>query len=197
MRVQQAIDDHIVGVCRCTQEGAGIVDDARDPLVIVRLLRMIKRAESHDGGIDLNGIHLQCSGAQGRGHVVACSGTDHGHAAWIRSHAVRELIVTCFLDEVREPRLRLEGEVVHALVVVARRPQHHESVFASAALQHLIRRINPLVSDGNGPTEDRDRGERPEHGHDHVPHLRSLEEDEHRKPKREPDNRWRPKVADR
>jgi hypothetical protein len=107
VRVEQAVDDEIVGVLGRAQKGSGVVDDRRHPGVGVGALGMVERAEVENGRIDLDGIHVSDALPEGGRHIVARSRPDHRDPARGRAKAIRQLVVPRHEAALRKPGLRL------------------------------------------------------------------------------------------
>ena len=93
MRIQQAIDDHVVGIASGAQEGARVGHNGIYAGVAVGMFGMIVLPNHEDCRVDLNRIHVLCTGAQGRSHVVARASANDSHILGMAKNPVRHLVV--------------------------------------------------------------------------------------------------------
>ena len=76
MRIEQAVDHHVVMLARRPQEGTSIVYDRANPGIGIGVLGMPLPALHKNRGIDLNGVDLLCSITQAGGNIVAGARAD-------------------------------------------------------------------------------------------------------------------------
>jgi len=120
---------------------------------------MIGASRPQDGRVNLDRVDVGGAAAERRGHVVARSGPHHRDIGGGGENAIRQVVVVAHLPAARVVGRPWRREVVHPLVVVARRADYHEPGVAIAQLEQLVGRVDPLPRLLHRPGQDHHRGD--------------------------------------
>ena len=151
VRVEQPVDDQVVGGGRGPQPGPGVVHDLAHARVFVGVLGMVEEAQAQDHGVDLDRVDVLRPGAQGRRHVVARARSQHRHLPRRPVHAVGHLVIEADAPRLLRSGLGRRREVVDLLVVVAGGADDGQATLSGAVLDDLVRRVDALPLEGDRP----------------------------------------------
>ena len=199
MRIEQAVDHHVVMLARRPQEGTSIVYDRANPGIGIGVLGMPLPALHKNRGIDLNGVDLLCSITQAGGNIVAGARADDRDIA--RSTPIKPIRQLVIIPDALQVRIGVNvvvasRQVVYPLIVMASRRNNHKALRILSHLQQLIRRINFLPARIGWPRENyqrEDDGDRAEQLRSRAPDVKREQEAESHQ---EPNHRRSPEGAE-